>query len=233
MQRADASNACTHPPVHSVIILSDDAIANWQRRERIFSTRAASLRARPRSARRRFFFSFFFPFLFSKRRSGLTPFTELRRGTRSVNMIKGGRSLSFSPSLPLSLSLFLSLCLCLITRGDLHLYFMLYFTQEGKINANASRVNMLLFEGLLPLVNKRQSFRWLSICEETTAVSPMRARVSNARSQMRVGNVVGSPSLLPSLGSQVFDSRRLLSLQTSNKLRNAVVVYLWFSDLRR
>jgi len=40
---------------------------------------------------------------------------------------------------------------------------MLYFTQEGKINANASRVNMLLFEGLLLLVNKRQSFRWLSI----------------------------------------------------------------------
>jgi hypothetical protein len=48
-------------PSRSVIILSDDAIANWQRRERIFSTRAASLRARPR------FFLFFLFFLFFSR----------------------------------------------------------------------------------------------------------------------------------------------------------------------
>lgn len=35
-------------------------------------------------------------FFFSKRRSGLTPFGEWSRGTRSVNMIKGGWSFFFS-----------------------------------------------------------------------------------------------------------------------------------------
>lgn len=86
MHRVDASNACTHPPVHSVIILSDDAIANWQCRERIFSTYVPSRALR----RRRQYF-----FFFSKRRSGLTPFGEWSRGTRSVNMIKGGWSFFF------------------------------------------------------------------------------------------------------------------------------------------
>jgi len=35
--------------------------------------------------------------------------------------------------------------------------------QDGEINANASRVNVLLFEDPLLLANQRQSFRWSSI----------------------------------------------------------------------
>jgi len=156
--------------------------------------------------------SFFFSFPFSKRWSGLTPFTGLRRGTRSVNMIKGGRSLP--------LSLFLSLPLSQRNHTG-RLITHLYFMQEGEINVNASRVNMLLFEDLLPFANKRQSLSIRGNCSRFLHES---LRVSKARSKTQFGDVIGS---------QMSDSRRLLSLQTSNKLRNVVAVYLHSFDLRQ